>query len=157
MHSSKLMLTCLFVLSTMFLADHAHAQSIRIVTLGDSNTAGYGVDREAAFPALLETMLRMRGVNGQVSNAGISGDTTQGMLNRLDTAVPQGTQVVILQGGYNDLRRGGSPAAIAANMDAILSRLRARQVRAVLCGFYDEPWSAIARRNNAVFVPWRLL
>ena len=153
MRSSRSVLLSLFVLGTVLFTDHASAQGVRIVSLGDSNTAGYGVAGQEAFPARLEAMLRMAGIDAQVSNAGISGDTTQGMLNRLDNAVPQGTQVVIVQGGYNDLRRGSSPAAIAANVEAILSRLRARQVRAVLCGFYDEPWNAIARRHGAAFVP----
>ena len=75
------------------------------------------------------------------------------MLNRLPTAVPAGTQIVIVQGGYNDLRRGSTRAAIAGNIEAILSRLRARQIRTILCGFYDEPWEAIARRHGAVHVP----
>ena len=75
------------------------------------------------------------------------------MLARLDVAMPQGTRIVIVQGGYNDLRRGSSPAAIMANIEAILARLRTRQIRAVLCGFYDQPWGAIARRYGAVFVP----
>jgi acyl-CoA thioesterase-1 len=97
-------------------------------------------------------MLRGRGVDVQVSNAGVSGDTTQGMLNRVDN-VPAGTQIVIVQGGYNDLRRGSNPAAIASNIEAILSRLQARQIRAVLCGFYDQPWETTARKYGAVFVP----
>ena len=75
------------------------------------------------------------------------------MLARLGDAVPPGTQVAIVQGGYNDLRRGGSPAAIAANVEAILSRLRRQGTQAILCGFYNEPWPAIARRQGAVFVP----
>ena len=60
---------------------------------------------------------------------------------------------MIVQGGYNDLRRGSSPTAIMANVEAILARLRARQIRAVLCGFYDQPWGTMARRYGAVFVP----
>ena len=60
---------------------------------------------------------------------------------------------MIVQAGYNDLRRGSSPAAIAANIEAVLSRLNARRIRAVLCGFYDQPWDQIARRYGAVFVP----
>jgi acyl-CoA thioesterase-1 len=98
-------------------------------------------------------MLRMNGADVQVVNAGISGDTTQGMLSRLDSAVPQGTQIVIVQGGYNDLRRGSNAASVAANIDAILSRLQAGQIKAILCGFYNEPWEQVARRRGAVFVP----
>ena len=146
-------LLCLFALTAVLLPQYAKAQTIQIVALGDSNTAGFGVGRAAAFPARLEAMLRRGGADVQVINAGVSGDTTGGMLGRLDNVVPAGAGVVIVQGGYNDLRRGGSPATIAANVEAILSRLRARQVRTVLCGFYNEPWEAIARRHGAVFVP----
>ncbi len=151
--SSKRLLTCVLVLGTLLFAGNAYPQSGLIVALGDSNTAGHGVSRQEAFPAQLEAMLRTTGYDVQVANAGISGDTTQGMLGRLDSVVPQGTRIVIVQGGYNDLRRGGSPAQIMANIDAILSRLRARQIRAVLCGFYDQPWGAMARKHGAVFVP----
>ena len=144
---------CFLLLGAFLSPSYAYAQSVRIVALGDSNTAGYGVGRQDAFPAQLEAMLRSRGHDVQVSNAGISGDTTRGMLARLDSAIPAGTQIVIVQGGYNDLRRGSSTDAIAANVDSMLARLGARQIRAVLCGFYDQPWGAIAKRHGAVFVP----
>ena len=150
---SKRAFAGLLALSTFLFAGSASAQSTRIVALGDSNTAGFGVGRQRAFPAQLEALLRTTGYGAQVFNAGISGDTTSGMLARLDSAAPQGTQIVIVQGGYNDLRRGSSPTAITANVEAILARLRARQIRAVLCGFYDQPWGAVARRYGAVFVP----
>ena len=143
----------LFVLGTMLSAGTAYSQATRIVALGDSNTAGYGVGGPAAFPAQLEAMLRTRGYDVEVLNAGISGDTTRGMLARLDAAVPPGTQIVIVQGGYNDLRRGSTPDVLAGNVESILARLRARHVRAVLCGFYNEPWGAIAKRYGAAFVP----
>ena len=150
---SNRLLAYLLVLGAVLLGGEARAQPVSIVALGDSNTAGFGVAGGNAFPAQLEAMLRTRGRDVQVSNAGISGDTTRGMLARVDSAVPQGTGIAIVQGGYNDLRRGSSQAEIMANVDAILARLRARQVRAVLCGFYDEPWEAIARRHGAAFVP----
>ena len=69
----------------------------QVVCLGASNTAGKGVSQQEAYPAQLEIMLRARHYAGGVANAGISGDTTWGMLNRLVTAVPAGTQVVILK------------------------------------------------------------
>ena len=101
MISSTRASTCLIVLSTLLFAGSAYAQSIRIVALGDSNTAGFGVARQEAFPAQLETLLRTTGYDAQVLSAGISGDTTSGMLARLDSAAPPGTQIVIVQGGYN--------------------------------------------------------
>src|SRR5262245_51915235 len=77
----------------------ACAQSARIVALGASNTAGTGVGKSAAWPARLQALLKARGVNATVLNAGIHGDTTGGMLARLDRAVPPGTRLVILQPG----------------------------------------------------------
>ena len=151
MTGSMKIAVCLAALVTM--GGSAAAQPVRVVALGDSNTAGFGVATAEAFPARLEATLRAMGVDVQVSNAGISGDTTAGMLNRLDRAVPEGTQIAIVQGGYNDLRRGSSRAAVAANVEAIVSRLRARQVQVILCGFYDEPWDVLARRHRAVHVP----
>ena len=83
------------------------ADAATIVALGASNTFGKGVARNQAYPAQLEAILRARGSNVQVVNAGINGDTTQGMLNRVDHAVPNGTSAVILQPGGNDRRLVG--------------------------------------------------
>ena len=129
------------------------AQPLQIVALGDSNTAGFGVGRGSAFPALLEASLRASGYEVQVANRGISGDTTGGMLDRLDDAVLPGTRIAIVQGGYNDRRRGVSAEAAEANIEAILARLRARGVRTVLCDFSGGQWAGIARRRGAVLVP----
>ena len=82
------------------------ARAATVVALGASNTYGKGVARNQAFPAQLEAILRARGVNCRVINAGISGDPTENMLRRLDSAVPNGTSVVILQPGGNDGRKG---------------------------------------------------
>ena len=107
------------------------AARAQIVALGASNTAGRGVPTESAYPAQLEAMLRAKGYNGRVVNAGVSGDTTAGMLARLDSVVPNGTRVVILQPGGNDRRRG-SDAQRDANIDQIVSRLRSRGVQVVM-------------------------
>jgi len=136
-------------------AGSAHAETALIIALGDSNTAGFGVGPQQAFPARLEALLRTSGHDVRTVNAGVSGDTTYGMLVRLDAAAPPGTRIVIVQGGYNDLQRGSGPAAITANVEAILARLRVRRIRAVLCGFYDQPWDVVARRYGAVFVSGR--
>lgn len=153
MIATNRVLACMLALSTCLFAGGAYSQPSRIVALGDSNTAGFGVGNAQAFPAQLEALLRATGYDSQVFNAGVSGDTTQGMLGRLEAAVPEGTQVVIVQGGYNDLQRGSSPATIMGNIDAILARLKMRNIRALLCGFYDQPWGVIARRRGAAFVP----
>src|SRR4030095_9796753 len=85
----------------------ASADAATIVALGASNTYGKGVARNQSYPAQLEAILRAKGANVRVANAGINGDTTEGMLQRLDRTVPNGTSAVILQPGGND--RKGSP------------------------------------------------
>ena len=75
------------------------------IALGASNTFGKGVSRSQAYPAQLEALLRTKDLNARVINAGINGDTTGGMLARLDRVVPKGTSVVILQPGGNDRRK----------------------------------------------------
>jgi acyl-CoA thioesterase I len=115
----------LAMLGMLFQLGVAHAATV--VALGASNTAGKGVSPSEAYPAQLETMLRARGLDVNVINAGISGDTTGGMMARLDSAVPKGTRVVILQPGGNDFRKG------APNYTAELrSRLSAMGVKVVM-------------------------
>ena len=107
----------------------ARAATVNIVALGASNVAGKGVGTGYAFPARLEALLRAKGYDVNISNAGISGDTTSGMLGRLDSAVPNGTQIVLLAiYRLNDGRRGISDAEHAFNTQTIVSRLRARGI-----------------------------
>ena len=103
------------------------ARAASVVALGASNTFGKGVSRGQAYPAQLQALLRARGLNVQVINAGINGDTTAGMLARLDRAVPKGTSVVIFQPGGNDQRQG-SPDQTSA----IESRLSAMGIKVVM-------------------------
>jgi acyl-CoA thioesterase-1 len=135
----------------------ALAQQGSVVVLGDSNTAGFGVGSAQAFPSQLNAMLQRRGHNTTVVNAGVSGDTLGGMLGRLDSSVPAGTRLVIVQGGYNDKATGTPPDVIIARMKGILAQLRARRVAAVLCGFFYPEWDAIGRKvaatYGATFVP----
>jgi acyl-CoA thioesterase I len=107
------------------------AAAVTIVTLGASNTYGKGVARAQAYPAQLEALLRAKGQAVQVINAGINGDTTAGMLNRIGTAVPSGTSIVILQPGGNDQRKGQG-AATAGNVATIEAKLRSRGIRVVM-------------------------
>jgi len=115
----------------------ANAASLNIVALGASNTAGRGqgnhpggVSPNQAFPAQLEAMLRAKGIDAHVRNAGIAGDTTGGMLRRMNSAVPSGTQIVILQPGGNDARRGVG-GDTAANVAEMTSKLQARGIKVI--------------------------
>jgi len=105
----------------------APASAATVVALGASNTYGKGVARNQAFPAQLEAILRAKGLNCRVINAGINGDPTENMLRRLDSVVPKGTSVVILQPGGNDGRKG-RPDRTAE----IESRLSAKGIRMIL-------------------------
>jgi acyl-CoA thioesterase-1 len=136
----RFMVAAAVVLGTLALpASQADAQQVSIVALGASNTYGKGrgqtpggVEPGRAYPAQLQALLKARGYNVTVRNAGVQGDTTGGMLARLGSAVPNGTQVVILQPGGNDARRGISAGQRSANIAEMQRRLQARGVRVIL-------------------------
>jgi acyl-CoA thioesterase I len=111
-------------------AGSADAAPINIVALGASNTYGKGVARGQDYPAQLQAMLRAKGLDARVANAGINGDTTGGMLARLSSAVPAGTQIVILQPGGNDRRKGQSGRE--SNIGSITSQLAARNIKVIM-------------------------
>jgi acyl-CoA thioesterase I len=114
---------------TILLASHLQAQTaVRIVALGASNTEGWGVLPSQSYPAQLQILLTTRGIEASVFNAGIAGDTTGGMLARLDRAVPAGTHLVILQPGTND-ERMGLGAERSANIEKIRTALSARSTK----------------------------
>jgi acyl-CoA thioesterase I len=102
-----------------------------IVALGASNTAGYGVGVEHAYPACIERLLRQREINVEVINSGVSGNTTGDMLFRLDQDVPAGTNLVLLQPGSNDERLGVSAAVREGNIETITERLRRREITVI--------------------------
>jgi acyl-CoA thioesterase-1 len=110
----------------------ACAEQITIVALGASNTQGYGVDTRQAFPTQLETLLRQKGYDVRVLNAGIPGDRTSDMLARLDDWVPRGTKLVFLQAGTNDARTGVSAEKIKSSLRTIEQRLAARGTKTIL-------------------------
>ena len=114
----------------------AQAQ-IRIVALGDSNIKGKGLLEGDAYPARLERALRAKGHNVTVANAGINGDTTKGVLSRMNSDVPQGTQIVILSVGINDTFGGVSAATVATNINTIISRLRGRNIQVLYFGAFS--------------------
>ncbi len=103
-------------------ASPLQARPLNIVAIGASNTTGFGVGEQNAYPAVLQALLRKKGIDANVTNAGVNGDVTAGMLRRIDAAVPKGTDIVILQPGGNDLRFFGTKAARAANIAAMVAR-----------------------------------
>jgi acyl-CoA thioesterase-1 len=135
----------LFVSRRLFLAGAAAlagsrpafaAAPLRLVALGDSLTAGLGLPLEASYPVNLQHALAEKGIAANIANAGVSGDTAQDGLARLDWSVPQGTQGVILELGANDALRGLDPAACETTLGTIIARLKARSIAVLLCGMY---------------------
>ncbi len=106
----------------------------RIVALGDSLVHGYGLPQSDGFVPQLEAWLRSRGVAAEVVNAGVSGDTTAGGLARLDWSLGGGADALLVVLGGNDLLRGIDPATTRANLDALVSRARARGLPVLLAG-----------------------
>ena len=147
----------------------AQAQPLRLVVLGDSLTAGYGLPQEAAFPAVLERVLKAKGYRVEIANAGVSGDTSSGGLDRLDWSVPDGTDGVIVELGANDMLRGLDPAVPRRAIGAIVERLKARNIPVMLAGMYasrnlgpdyvqkfDSLYPDIAKRHDLVLYPFFL-
>ncbi|WP_187968649.1 arylesterase [Aquibium microcysteis] len=117
----------------------AAAEPVEIVGFGDSLMAGYQLDAGQSFPEKLEAALRAKGHDVTVANAGVSGDTTSGGLSRLDWSVPDGTDLVILELGANDMLRGISPEITERNLDAMIARLKERGIAVLLAGMVAAP------------------
>src|SRR3954454_12745424 len=117
----------------------AFGKTLRIVAIGASNTQGFYIGGEVAYPALLQGLLKQKDIDAEVINAGVPFDTTAAMLERIDSDVPKGTDIVILQPGANDRRFFVSREQRAANIAEMERRLRARGITVVV---YDEeiPW-----------------
>jgi acyl-CoA thioesterase I len=150
-------------------AAHAQSNPIRLVALGDSLSAGYNLPQEAAFPVALERALKAKGYKVEVVNAGVSGDTSSGGLDRLDWSVPDGTDGVILELGANDMLRGLDPAGTRKNVEAIVERLKSRNIPVMLAGMYasrnlgpeyvqkfDSIYPDIAKKHDLVLYPFFL-
>ena len=117
----------------------AAPRPIKLVAFGDSLTAGYRLPADVAFPAVLERMLKAKGRDVSIANAGVSGDTTTGGLDRLDWSVPDGTEGVILELGANDMLRGTDPAIARRNLTAMLDQLKARGIPVLIAGMQAAP------------------
>src|SRR5262245_41059477 len=113
---------------------YAVVRPIRIVVLGVSLGAGFGLAAGDALPAKLERALRAKGLAVTIENAGVSGDTAAGGLARLDWSVGEGTDAVILELGANDALRGSDPKATRAALEAIITRLKQRRIAVLLAG-----------------------
>jgi acyl-CoA thioesterase-1 len=145
------------------------AGPVRIVALGDSLTAGLGLPASEALPAVLERSLRAAGRDVAIQNAGVSGDTTAGGLARLDWAVPDDTEAVIVALGANDMLGGLAPERARSNLEAIVRRLRARGIEVLVAGMqasrslgseyaaaFDPIFPEIAAANGALLYPFLL-
>ena len=147
----------------------AAAEPLKIVALGDSLTAGYGLPGNAAFPAQLQRAIRAKGHDVMIVNAGVSGDTTTGGLGRLAWSVPEDTDGVILELGANDALRGVDPQVTKATLEKILDRLMERKIPVLLAGMqaprnmgpeyvkaFDAIFPALASKHKVVFYPFFL-
>ena len=114
-------------------------QPIKVVVLGDSLSAGHGLSGADAFPAKLQKALKAKGIDIEMTNAGVSGDTASGGRDRLDWSVPDGTQAVIIELGANDALRGIDPAVTRAALTEIVTRLKGRGIALLLCGMLAPP------------------
>ena len=165
---------CLALLALALLVPSISATSSRtgtLLVLGDSIAAGYGVEIEEAFPALLEEKLKTEGYDFQVVNGGISGDTTASGLRRIDWMLRRSFDIVLIELGGNDGLRGLSPQQTKENLQGIIEKIRAKSpsTRIILAGMqmpanmgeeYTEEFKAVfpalARQNDTYLIPFIL-
>ena len=147
----------------------ANTDRIRITVLGDSLVAGYGLPAGVSFPDRLEIALQEAGFDITVVNAGLSGDTTAGGLARLDWSLADGPAAVIIVLGGNDMLRGIDPASTRTNLDAMIARLKQRNVTVMLAGMlasrnlgqdyvtaFDGLYPALVQKHDIDFYPFFL-
>jgi acyl-CoA thioesterase I len=137
-YASIVAILSLLVMSVLA-AGPAVAEPLRLVAFGDSLTAGLGLEAKDAYPAKLQAALAKFGIEVTIDNAGVSGDTTDGGLARLDWSVPDGTKAVLLELGANDMLRGLDPKLARANLAAMLERLKERKIPVLLIGMRAAP------------------
>ncbi|MDO8477617.1 MAG: arylesterase [Candidatus Rokubacteria bacterium] len=155
--------------AALALAAPAHAVERVIVAFGDSLTAGLGVTPEDSYPARLQARLRADGYAYRVVNASASGDTTAGGLRRVDWALKNRPDIVIVALGANDALRGQDLASVRANLDAIVARFQKAGVRVLVAGMEVPPnygasyaadfrrlYAEVARKRGAAFMPFLL-
>jgi len=148
---------------------HAGAQPLRILAFGASITAGYGLDAADSLPVQLEQALRAHGVNATVINGGVSGDTSAGGLARLDWALADNPDLVVVDLGGNDALRAIDPKSTEANLDAIVTKLQAQKRGVLIAGMLAPPnlgkdyetafnavFPAVAARHHVPLYPFLL-
>jgi acyl-CoA thioesterase I len=142
----------------------------KIIAFGDSLTAGFGLTERESYPYLLQERLNADGYNYEVVNAGVSGDTTMGGLERVDWVLDQeGVEILILELGANDLLRGVPVARMKSNLDKIIRKAKERNVAVLLCGMlapptmgleyqrdYTNAFPALAHEHKVAYLPFVL-
>lgn len=159
------LIACVLVPQVGWAAD----EPVKLVVLGDSLSAGYGLPGQAAFPTRLAEVLKAKGIAVSITNAGVSGDTASGGRDRLDWSVPDGTQAVIVELGANDALRGLDPDLTKGALETILKKLQERRIPVLLAGMkaprnmgpdyaakFDAIYPALAAAYPVVFYPFFL-
>jgi acyl-CoA thioesterase I len=139
------------------------------VFLGDSLTAGHGLSAAESFPARIDARLRREGFRYRVVNAGVSGDTSAAGLRRLDWALDEDAEILIVALGGNDGLRGLSPSELRKNLAAIVETATGRGLTVVLLGMeappnyggeytaaFREAYATVAKQYGVHFVPFLL-
>jgi acyl-CoA thioesterase-1 len=141
----------------------------RVVALGDSLTAGLGLSPEQSWPALVQRKIDQAGLDVEVVNAGVSGDTSAGGLRRLDWALDGDVKVLVLELGANDGLRGLPTDQLRANLSQMISTAKARNITVLLCGMEAPPnfgpqytrefrkvYMDLAAEHDVAFIPFML-
>ena len=144
-------LVCVTV--AMLAPSRLEAAPVKVLALGDSLTAGYGLTHAEGFVAQLQQAIDKAGLDARLLDAGVSGDTSAGALARLDWALGDGPDAAIVELGGNDALRGLPPAQMERNIGAILDKLQARHIPVLLSGMIAPPnmGSAYSQEFRAVF------
>ena len=150
-------------------ANPSPSTQVTVLVLGDSLTAGYGLEEGESFPVQLEKRLQAAGYDVDVINAGVSGDTTAGGLARIEWTLVDRPEIVIVELGGNDALRGLDTAQVYANLDRILARLKMAGCRIILAGMlaprnlgyeysskFDRVYPDLAKRHSVLFYPFFL-
>ncbi|MET3971192.1 MULTISPECIES: arylesterase [Bradyrhizobium] len=144
------------MIALMTVVDPAWAEAtkpVKLVVLGDSLSAGLGLPAQDAFPTKLQKALQAKGIAVDMTNAGVSGDTSSGGRDRLDWSVPDGTDGVIVELGANDALRGIDPDLTRTALTDIVQRLKTRKIAVMLCGMLAPPnyGAEYAARFNSIY------